>query len=117
MPELDVKIKPKHLQVGIKGNPPFLDEDLGNICQTDESFWMIEDDELHIQLCKMKKAEMWPCACAGHAALDPMMQEEVKKSILLERFSEENPGFDFSEAKMDGTVPDAREFMGGVKYK
>ena len=44
------------------------------------------------------------------------MQEEVKKSILLERFQEENPGFDFSEAKMDGNVPNAREFMGGVKY-
>ena len=46
-----------------------------------------------------------------------MMLEETKKSILLERFSEENPGFDFSEARMDGRVPDAREFMGGVQYK
>ena len=64
----------------------------------------------------MKKAETWMCACQGHQTLDPMMQEEVKKSILLERFQEENPGFDFSDAKMDGNVPDARKFMGGVKY-
>lgn len=53
----------------------------------------------------------------GHQALDPITQEEVKKNILLERFQEENPGFDFSQAKMNGQVPDAREFMGGVSYK
>ena len=78
---------------------------------------MIEDDELHVQLCKMKKGEAWTAACMGHQALDPVTQEEVKKNILLERFQEENPGFDFSQAKMNGMVPDAREFMGGVSYK
>ncbi len=31
-----------------------------------ESFWMVEDDELHINLCKMKKAQTWLCACDGH---------------------------------------------------
>ena len=60
---------------------------------------------------------MWTGALKGHQALDPMMQDEVKKQILLERFSQENPGFDFSEAQMNGRVPDAREFMGGVKYE
>ena len=64
----------------------------------------------------MKKAEMWPVACEGHQTLDPLMHEEVKKNLLLERFQQENPGFDFSEAMMNGNVPDAREFMGGVKY-
>ena len=82
-----------------------------------ESFWMIEDDELHIQLCKMRKAETWSCACKGHAAMDPVTQTEVQKNILMERFAEENPGFDFSQAQMNGNVPDPREFMGGVKYK
>ena len=48
MPEFEIVIKPKHLTVGIKGNPPFLDENLGSTCITEESFWMIEDDELHI---------------------------------------------------------------------
>ena len=65
----------------------------------------------------MKKGEAWTSACMGHQALDPITQEEVKKNILLERFQEENPGFDFSQAKMNGQVPDAREFMGGVSYK
>jgi hypothetical protein len=49
--------------------------------------------------------------------LDPLTQQEVQKSILLERFGEENPGFDFSGAEMNGTVPNPREFMGGVSYK
>ena len=116
MPEFDITIKPSHLKVGIKGNPPFLDEDLFDKCLVDESFWMLEDDELHIQLAKMKKGEMWTCALKGHQHLDPLMQEEVKKNILLQRFQEENPGFDFSQAMMNGNVPNAREFMGGIKH-
>ena len=77
---------------------------------------MLEDDELHIQLAKMKAGEPWASACLGHQALDPIMQEEMKKNMLLERFQKENPGFDFSDAKMDGNVPNAREFMGGMRY-
>ena len=64
----------------------------------------------------MKKGETWNSALMGHEQLDPMMQEEMRKKILLERFQQENPGFDFSDAAMNGNVPDAREFMGGVKY-
>ena len=48
LPELDIKIKVSELSVGIKGNPPFLNEKLGGTCITAESFWMIEDDEIHI---------------------------------------------------------------------
>jgi hypothetical protein len=35
---------------------------------------------------------------------------------MLERFAEENPGFDFSNAEFNGNVPEARNFMGGIKY-
>lgn len=103
--------------MGIKGNPPFLDEDLGGQVKASESYWMIEDDELHIQLQKMYKAETWGTACKGHAQMDPLTQSEVQKKILLERFQEENPGFDFSGAEVNGNVPDPRQFMGGVKYQ
>ena len=48
--------------------------------------------------------------------MDPLTQQEVQKSILLERFQEENPGFDFSGAEVNGMVPNPRDFMGGVKY-
>ena len=48
MPELDVQIKIDTLSVGIKGNPPFMKEGLGGNVKVTESYWMIEDDELHI---------------------------------------------------------------------
>jgi len=66
LPELEVKIGQTQLQFGIKGNPPFLSEALGSKVNTSESFWMIEDGELHVQLCKLKKAETWASACLGH---------------------------------------------------
>jgi hypothetical protein len=53
---------------------------------------------------------------AGHGELNPFVQGEVQKSLMLERFGEENPGFDFSGADFSGSVPDPRNFMGGVKY-
>jgi hypothetical protein len=36
--------------------------------------------------------------------------------MMLERFQEEHPGFDFSGAEFNGSVPEARDFMGGIKY-
>ena len=59
LPELDIKITVNELSVGIRGNPPFMYEKLGAQVKASESFCMIEDDELHIQLCKLKKAETW----------------------------------------------------------
>lgn len=117
LPTLDVQITRDTVAVGLKGNPPFLREQLGGQCITSESFWMIEDDELVITLQKMRKGETWSCACQGHGQLDPLTQSEQSKKILLERFQEEHPGFDFSQAEMNGMVPDAREFMGGISYK
>ena len=58
----------------------------------------------------------WSSALAGHGELNPFVQGEVQKSLMLERFGEENPGFDFSGADFSGSVPDPRNFMGGVKY-
>lgn len=48
--------------------------------------------------------------------LDPLAQETTKQQMMLERFQEENPGFDFSGAEFNGAAPDPRTFMGGVKY-
>lgn len=48
LPELEIKITSTHLRIGLKGTPPFLDEDLGGQAKASESYWMIEDDELHI---------------------------------------------------------------------
>ena len=71
-----------------------------------------EDGELHISLQKMRKGETWHCVFVGHGTLDPLAETEVHKSMLLERFGQEHPGFDFSGAGVSGSVPDPRTFMG-----
>ena len=83
----------------------------------DESFWTLEDGELHFTLLKMGKGETWPSVFVGHDQLDSFSMQEVQKEIMKERFQEENPGFDFSNADFSGSCPDPRTFMGGVSYK
>ncbi|RLN99765.1 hypothetical protein DYB28_002506, partial [Aphanomyces astaci] len=99
----------------------------------DESYWMLgttlpsiqgvlleyyalDSGELNVNLQKMKKGLTWDCVFVGHGELDPLTKGEVQKKLMLERFQQENPGFDFSNAEFNGAAPDARTFMGGVKY-
>lgn len=86
-----------------------------------------------IYLIKAHRGRLWEAVLKGNPAatatspataaatttptIDPVQKEEIKKSLLLQRFQEENPGFDFSGAEINGSAPDAREFMGGVKYQ
>lgn len=64
----------------------------------------------------MRKAQTWTSCCKRHGELDAFTKTEVQKQLMLERFQQENPGFDFSNADFNGSVPDARTFMGGVSY-
>lgn len=48
--------------------------------------------------------------------VDPFTRQEMQRSLMLERFQEENPGFDFRDATFNGEVPDPQTFMGGVGY-
>ena len=89
-----------------------------------------------ITLVKANRGMVWEAALRGNVnttsstnksnsigtkimptTMDPMSKEQVKKDLMLERFQEENPGFDFRGADFNGSVPDARDFMGGVKYQ
>ncbi|KAG8459768.1 hypothetical protein KFE25_014331 [Diacronema lutheri] len=114
--QLSVDIHARHLTVGIKGNPPFLNEDFADFVNSNESFWTLEDGVLHLTLCKGSKGVTWPSLLKGHAPVDPFTQQEVQKSLMLERFQTENPGFDFSGASFNGQVPDPKTFMEGVRY-
>eukprot|EP00602_Paraphysomonas_sp_CaronLab_P007915 CAMPEP_0185035672 /NCGR_PEP_ID=MMETSP1103-20130426/27475_1 /TAXON_ID=36769 /ORGANISM="Paraphysomonas bandaiensis, Strain Caron Lab Isolate" /LENGTH=159 /DNA_ID=CAMNT_0027572867 /DNA_START=188 /DNA_END=667 /DNA_ORIENTATION=+ len=116
--DFDIVITPHRVKVGLKGLPPFIDEETGGIVKADESYWMIADGELNINLQKMCKAETWTCALKGRGGqqIDDFTKEEERKKMLLERFQYEHPGFDFSGAEFNGTVPEAKDFMGGVKY-
>ena len=104
--------------MGLKDVPqPFIDEDTWGPVKVQESMWTMSDGEININLQKMNKAEAWDAALRGRGAeVDAITKEEVKKKMMLERFQEEHPGFDFSGASFNGDVPVARDFMGGVKH-
>lgn len=72
--------------MGIKGNPPFLNEKLGAAIVVEDSMWQYDDEEVVVNMQKLRKAETWDCACAGHGSIDAITKEEVQKKILLERF-------------------------------
>jgi len=134
-------IKPTHVTIGIKGNPPYIDEDLGGLVVEKESFWTYEDGIIHLQLQKALVGTTWICCTTGHpllqhqqqqtdettnnnsstsatsmasSSLSVLEQQQEHEQMLLQRFQREHPEFDFSSAHVSGNVPDAREFMGGI---
>jgi hypothetical protein len=86
---LDVRIGSSQLTLGIKGNPPFIDEPFHLIVNTSESTWTLEDGVLHISLTKGSKGQAWECLLKGHTPVDPYTASEVQKSLMLERFQAE----------------------------
>ncbi|CRG99481.1 CS domain protein, putative [Plasmodium relictum] len=114
--DLDIEIKSKRIRIGLKKMKSFLDDELFSVIDEDCSYWFIEDNNLHILLTKAKKGEVWSSVFKGHKNLNAVDEDNTKKKILLERFQQEYPNFDFSSASFNGQVPDARTFMGGIKY-
>ncbi|XP_074579357.1 uncharacterized protein LOC141835864 [Curcuma longa] len=108
------KIQSEHLEVGIKGNPPYLNHDLACPVKVDSSFWTLEDEVMHITLQKRDKGKTWSSPILGQGLLDSYAADLEQKRLMLQRFQEENPGFDFSQAQFSGTCPDPRTFMGGI---
>jgi len=71
----------------------------------DESTWTIEDRKLlMIQLVKADertKDHCWLSLLEAEFTPDPITLSEMRKKLDLERFQLENPGFDFTSAKLD----------------
>jgi len=111
---LQVLILPNKLSVGLKGNPPYIDEEFYGTVKHKDSFWTMEDGELHITLSKSSLGDTWTSALKGHAQMDSYTEEQVKKNLMLERFQMEHPGFDFSGAQFSGQAPDPKTFLGGI---
>ena len=88
--------------------------DLGGAVKPDDSVWTLEDGQVRISLEKARKGETWPCVIEGHGGGEET--EEDRRRLMLQRFQEENPGFDFSQAEFNGAVPDASTFMGGQRH-
>jgi hypothetical protein len=124
--QLKCNIGPRHLQLGLEGSQDwFLNEDTYGLVNVSESTWSLETDDgkkmVTIYLTKAHRGQLWEAALQGNkaagVALDPFAKEQVQKDLLLERFQEENPGMDFRGASINGSVPDARTFMGGVTHQ
>ncbi|KAJ7533567.1 hypothetical protein O6H91_13G054900 [Diphasiastrum complanatum] len=70
---------------------------------------------MHITLQKREKGQPWESAIRGHGELDPYSADQEQRRLMLERFQEEHPGFDFSQAQFSGSCPNPKTFMGGIK--
>ncbi|XXQ39818.1 CS domain-containing protein [Plasmodiophora brassicae] len=114
--DLDIAITSDHLRVGLKGNPPFIDEDLFGRVVVKDSMWTLDSGEICIDFKKATAAETWSSVLKGKGALNVAEVAAERQNLLLERFQAENPGFDFSNAEFTGQAPDARDFMGGLDY-
>ncbi|KAI5678947.1 hypothetical protein M9H77_09897 [Catharanthus roseus] len=83
------KIESKHLEVGIKGNPPYLNHDLTSPVKTDCSYWTLEDDIMHVTLQKREKGQTWSSPIQGQGQLDPYTTDQEQRRLMLQRFQEE----------------------------
>jgi CS domain len=126
----------------------YIVEDIYHPIETKESTWCIEQEDLDadtnsskqqqdvitIYLQKVAKGMVWEAPLRGHSKtagtagdgknannsniLDPFSLQDVQKSLLLERWQEENPGMDFRDATFNGgSIPDPRTYMGGIGYQ
>ncbi|KAL3128201.1 hypothetical protein CHM_5g3000 [Cryptosporidium hominis] len=115
--DLSVKIMCNKLKIQNKStNYEIFDDTLFDKIDTSESLWYIENNELIVQLSKMRKGSVWNSVIASNEnSLNSIDIENMKKQMMLERFQRENPGFDFSNAEFNGNIPDPRNFMGGLR--
>lgn len=124
--DFEVNIQSKRLSIGLKGNDRmFIDEPTFSKVNTSESSWYFDSNIIHIIMMKVHRGETWEAALLGSQSdgdsgdgelVDPMTKEKIKQDLMLERFQEENPGFDFRGAKFNGEAPDPRSFLNGVRH-
>lgn len=134
-----VDIEPTRLRVGLRGaDRYFIDEVTFDKVKVQESSWYLDDGRvITIVLAKAFRGQTWEGVLRGHQrrgdtssgdggdetgsgrvveSVDPVTKQAMQRRLLLERFQEENPGFDFRDATFNGEAPDPRTFMGGVGY-
>lgn len=130
--DFEIKIQTNRLQVGLKGHDRFfIDEKTWGKVDTSESSWYLDESILNIILIKVARGSVWEAPLLGQEGneengsdtaattilVDPSTKEKITQELMLQRFQEENPGFDFRDAQFNGQAPDPRTFMGGIKYK
>lgn len=117
--KININIKADLIEISFKeGNENIVSfrDNFSKKVRNSESIWEIENGILTITLVKALKGEMWKSVFDGDEKINTLQEEEIKKLMLKERFQEEHKGFDFSDAQINGNVPNAKDFMGGLKY-
>ncbi|XP_065203774.1 nudC domain-containing protein 2-like [Planococcus citri] len=112
--DVSIKITPSTIKCSYLGEI-ILEGKLFRPVHADEAVWTIEDNGslLNIVLPKADYAAkeiVWEALTADekyHA--DPVTLHEMRKKLDLEKFQIENPGFDFSNAKLSKSYDKAPE--------
>ncbi|CAN6452551.1 unnamed protein product [Victoria cruziana] len=76
------EIKRSHLKVGLKGQPPIIDEDLYMPVKVDDCFWSIEDEKaISILLTKHNGMEWWKSLTKGGPEIDTQKVEPENSKL------------------------------------
>mmetsp|Transcript_142194 Transcript_142194/g.261934 ORF Transcript_142194/g.261934 Transcript_142194/m.261934 type:complete len:268 (+) Transcript_142194:74-877(+) len=83
--DLNISIEPRHLRVGLKDKPFFLDEETYDLVNNQKSSWSIQDNgELEIDLHKVRKAH-WPAVLRrtdGSWPSSPSSKLKLKATVV-----------------------------------
>jgi hypothetical protein len=117
--------------LGLRGTKQhYLDEDTFSKVVVGDSSWYLDKEDgnkyvIFVVLSKAHRGETWESCLKGNSKqfegnqtmqVDPATKDEIQQGMLLERFQEEHPGFDFRGAAFNGSAPDPRTFMDGIKH-
>ncbi|XP_028906865.1 nudC domain-containing protein 2 [Ornithorhynchus anatinus] len=94
----------RHLALRLNGRH-ILQGKLFDSTIADEGTWTLEDRKMvRIVLTKTKRdaGNCWSSLLENEYVADPWVQDQMQKKLTLERFQNENPGFDFSGAEISG---------------
>ena len=67
---LDIKYTPTTLLVGIKGQEPIINGNLGSRIHVDSSTWTIENGTVTLELTKVDKMNWWSAVIVGDPAIN-----------------------------------------------
>lgn len=103
--DVSVKIQPNYIECIVHKNTIFKGK-LFSTVHADDSVWTIEDGKiLNIVISKAdyaEKEQIWEALLEdGRYQPDAWTIHEMRKKIDLEKFQIENPGMDFSRARLD----------------
>lgn len=105
--EVKVDIRPSRISCTVRGSIVFQGKLFEKVIE-DDSTWTLEDAKLlRILLSKVRKDDYWSSLLeSGGYQPDPATLLQMRQKLDLERYELENPGFDFSSARLDKQYED-----------